>query len=139
MTALTCCGGDAAHGGRVVKTIGDEIMAVFPNGRGGAGGLRNASGQLRNPQWKNIRIAIRIGFHCGSVLETKDGDVFGDNVNIAARMAERQKRANYRRAAVKSAPGHACQHAPLDALTVKGKTEDIRVFEVVWQEKQERP
>ncbi|MDP1996524.1 MAG: adenylate/guanylate cyclase domain-containing protein, partial [Gallionella sp.] len=88
-----------------------------------------------------IRIAIRIGFHCGSVLENqKDGDVFGDNVNIAARMTEIAQSGQIITSEAAVSKLHPVMRAStrlLDALTVKGKTEDIRVFEVVWQESEE--
>ncbi|MDP2693663.1 MAG: adenylate/guanylate cyclase domain-containing protein [Gallionella sp.] len=133
----------AAHGGRVVKTIGDEIMAVFPN----AAVAVQAACEMQDEVTaqpaveKNIRIAIRIGFHCGSVLENqKDGDVFGDNVNIAARMTEIAQSGQIITSEAAVSKLHPVMRAStrlLDALTVKGKTEDIRVFEVVWQESEE--
>lgn len=133
----------AAHGGRVVKTIGDEIMAVFPNAVAAVQAACEMQAEVtaQPAVEKNIRIAIRIGFHCGSVLENqKDGDVFGDNVNIAARMAEIAQSGQIITSEAAVSKLHPVMRAStrlLDALTVKGKTEDIRVFEVVWQESEE--
>lgn len=132
-----------AHGGRVVKTIGDEIMAVFPNAVGAVQAACEMQAEVtaQPAVEKNIRIAIRIGFHCGSVLENqKDGDVFGDNVNIAARMTEIAQSGQIITSEAAVSKLHPVMRAStrlLDALTVKGKTEDIRVFEVVWQESEE--
>lgn len=133
----------AAHGGRVVKTIGDEIMVVFPNAVAAVQAACEMQAEVtaQPAVEKNIRIAIRIGFHCGSVLENqKDGDVFGDNVNIAARMTEIAQSGQIITSEAAVSKLHPVMRAStrlLDALTVKGKTEDIRVFEVVWQESEE--
>lgn len=133
----------AAHGGRVVKTIGDEIMVVFLNAAAAVQAACEMQAEVtaQPAVEKNIRIAIRIGFHCGSVLENqKDGDVFGDNVNIAARMTEIAQSGQIITSEAAVSKLHPVMRAStrlLDALTVKGKTEDIRVFEVVWQESEE--
>lgn len=130
----------AAHGGHVVKTIGDEIMAVLP----GADAAVQAACEMQaevaaQPPVENARIEIRIGLHFGSVLET-DADVFGDTVNIAARMANIAKSGQIITSAATVSMLHPIIQASarmLDALTVRGKVEDIRVFEIVWHESEE--
>jgi class 3 adenylate cyclase/TolB-like protein len=75
------------HGGRVVKTIGDAIMAVFedPSAAVGCGAsMQRALQNLERDEDDPIR--IRIGAHAGRVLVDGD-DVFGDTVNVAARVA----------------------------------------------------
>jgi len=73
-------------GGRPIKTIGDEVLSLFPTAEQG---LR-ASAQMhlklsgRRPV-PDFAIQLRIGVHRGSVIE-KDGDVFGDVVNVASRL-----------------------------------------------------
>jgi adenylate cyclase len=76
---------EAFHG-RVVKSLGDGLLCAF-----------------RSPEeavWAAVRICqkfakektdIRIGVHHGEALEEPDGDVFGDAVNIAARIASLAK------------------------------------------------
>lgn len=73
----------AGKSGRVVKTIGDEILVGF-------GTVDHAlqaacEMQLAFREWGHIR--LRIGFHAGHVVDS-DGDVFGDTVNLAARVVE---------------------------------------------------
>src|ERR1700682_4877602 len=68
-------------GGRVVKTIGDEVLAVFP----GAGGPPQPAIeiQLRLCKQRTSRdppVAMHIGFHSGPTIED-EADVFGDAVN----------------------------------------------------------
>ncbi len=74
------------HGGRLIKTIGDEAMVVFPTADQAV--IAAAEIQLRMVELvreRNLRLALRIGVHCGSAIEV-EGDVFGDSVNVAARM-----------------------------------------------------
>lgn len=130
----------AAHGGHVVKTIGDEIMAVLPSGDAAVQAACEMQAEVTaQPPVENTRIAIRIGLHFGSALET-DSDVFGDTVNIAARMAKIANSGQIITSDATVSKLHPIMRASariLDALTVKGKTEDICVFEIVWQESEE--
>jgi class 3 adenylate cyclase len=130
----------AAHGGHVVKTIGDEIMAVLPSADAAVQAACEMQAEVTaQPPVENTRIAIRIGLHFGSVLEA-DGDVFGDTVNIAARMAKIAKSGQIITSDATVSRLHPIMHASarlLDALTVKGKTEDIHVYEIVWHESED--
>src|SRR3954470_4888921 len=77
-----------AHGGRIVKTTGDGILVEFASAvdaaRGAAEFQRAMAMQNINvPQDK--RIEFRIGIHVGDII-IDDNDIFGDGVNIAARL-----------------------------------------------------
>jgi adenylate cyclase len=124
------------HGGRVVKTIGDEVMAVFP----GADPAAEAAAEMQarvfeQPHPGRARLAIRVGFHVGPAIEV-EGDVFGDSVNVAARMAALAKGEQVilsgQTAAALSPPLRA-RVREIDSLTVKGKQQDIGIFELIWQ------
>lgn len=130
------------HSGQVVKTIGDEIMAVFPDAVSAA----QAACEMQlvvsaQPPIDDACVAIRIGFHFGPVLENPgDGDVFGDTVNIAARMTEIAKAQQIitTGATVSMLPPiMRASTRTLNALSVKGKTDGIEVREVIWQESDE--
>ena len=72
--------------GQVVKTIGDEIMAVFEKSETASAAARDM--QLRVSSMEpvgGVKFAIRIGFHFGPVLEDK-ADFLGEGVNTAARL-----------------------------------------------------
>jgi adenylate cyclase len=127
----------AAHTGVVIKTIGDEILSVFPDAVTAAQAaceMQMATSSL--PAVGGISIGIRIGFHFGPLLES-EGDVFGDTVNIAARMTEI---AQYQQIITTGAtvallpPIMRAGTRSLSCLSIKGKTEDVEVHEVIWQE-----
>lgn len=128
------------HSGRVVKTIGDEIMAIFPD----AAVAAQAACEMQmligaKPPIDNMRLAIRIGLHCGPVLEC-DGDVFGDTVNIAARMteiAQAQQIITTKATITMLPPIMRTSTRPLCGLNIKGKADDIEVLEIIWQEGEE--
>src|SRR2546428_4098937 len=75
-------------GGRVVKTIGDEIMALFPSPDAAAGAASDMHATIEQlPEVGGSKLGVRVGFHSGPVIQRED-DVFGDTVNMAARLVE---------------------------------------------------
>lgn len=73
--------------GKVIKTIGDSVMASFSSPKNAlrAGvGIQQALEDYRNKN-KRFKLEIRIGMHTGKALIEKN-DVFGDAVNVAARV-----------------------------------------------------
>ena len=126
----------AHFGGRTVKTIGDELMAVFPS----ADAVCQAAIEM---QWRvaelppvgEERIAIRIGFHFGAAVE-RDNDVFGDSVNVAARLSEVANGQQIITSAqsLESMSAHLATGARhLWPVSVKGKAEPIDVFDLMWE------
>jgi class 3 adenylate cyclase len=123
--------------GHVVKTIGDEVMAVFPSVDAAMQAACDMQSRVAAiPQGDNARLAIRVGFHFGPAIEDK-GDFFGDAVNTAARMAGLAKSGQI----ITSGPTVdalspllKASTREIDALQVKGKQEEIRIFEVIWHD-----
>lgn len=76
------------RGGRVVKHTGDGLMAVFTDPNPAAEtALRIHQAVRELPLSSGQKVAVRLGFHTGPVVES-DNDVFGDTVNIAARLLD---------------------------------------------------
>lgn len=123
--------------GRVVKTLGDEIMAVFPTAADATSAAEDMQTRVaRLPPFGDLRLGVRIGLHAGPVLE-EAGDVFGDAVNTAARMAGMAKSGQIltTEATVETLPPpQQTRTRDLDRLPVKGKQEELRVFELLWQD-----
>jgi class 3 adenylate cyclase len=79
----------AAHGGRVIDTAGDSVLAVFDSAAGAVTAALAVQRKLTDaatgvPEDRCMR--FRIGVHLGDVIEKNDGTVYGDGVNIAARL-----------------------------------------------------
>ncbi len=78
-----------AHGGRVVKRMGDGVIVEF---RSVVEAVRCAIEVTNGLAERNAaippdrRIEVRTGIHLGDVVEEADGDLLGDGVNIAARL-----------------------------------------------------
>ena len=128
------------YSGRVVKTIGDEVMCVLPDADSTC--LAATDMQLKItalPAASGVQRAIRVGFHVGAVIE-ENNDVFGDTVNLAARMAGLAKgnQIMTTRAAVDLlSPMLRGSTRPIAALSVNGKGDDVEVCEVLWQPTEE--
>ncbi|MEO9135918.1 MAG: adenylate/guanylate cyclase domain-containing protein [Casimicrobiaceae bacterium] len=125
------------HAGRVIKTIGDEMTAVFPLADQAAQAAAAMQARISTePFAGGQRIAIRVGFHFGPALET-DGDVFGDSVNVAARLANiahSSQVITFSATASMLSPWLRARTRELATLTVKGKLRDVSVCELLWQD-----
>ncbi len=78
----------AEHRGRIANTAGDAILAEFPSvgdGLACALSMQQAIAAENAEVPAERRMKFRIGVHLGDVM-TRDGDLFGDAVNIAARL-----------------------------------------------------
>lgn len=131
-----------AHGGRVVKNIGDEIMAVFPSALIATHAACEMQLQVDSqPPIDKVRVAIRIGYHFGPVLESQtDGDVFGDTVNVAARLAgiaQAQQIMTSESTVLLLPPIIRSSTRRFSNLPIKGKNDSIAVCEVLWQDSEE--
>jgi class 3 adenylate cyclase len=126
------------EGGRVVKTIGDAILACFEDPvravRAGCG-MQRALAEDRKGRPEIDQIHIRIGIHMGLGL-LKDGDVFGDVVNAASRV---QHQAETEQVLITDvlldaakAAGFEC--ARMGRAEMRGKDEPIDLYAVAWSE-----
>ncbi len=78
----------AAHRGRIANTAGDAVLAEFPSVADGVAcalAIQEAVGEENAALPSDRRMLFRIGVHLGDVM-VRDGDLFGDAVNVAARL-----------------------------------------------------
>ena len=78
----------AAHGGRIANTAGDSVLAEFGSAVDAvqcAVEAQDALAKANSPLPDTRRINFRMGVHVGDVM-VRAGDLFGDGVNIAARL-----------------------------------------------------
>lgn len=76
------------HKGRIVKLMGDGILAEFPSAVEAvkcAIEIQHAMGERNTVSPEDRRISYRIGVNLGDIM-VDDGDILGDGVNIAARL-----------------------------------------------------
>jgi adenylate cyclase len=76
------------HHGTVIKTIGDAFLVDFPSVVNAVQCAQTIQTRLRvhnTDKDSAEQIHVRVGIHLGDIVQ-KDGDVFGDGVNIASRL-----------------------------------------------------
>lgn len=122
--------------GRVVKTIGDAVMSVFDRADDAAAAA--AEMQVRvaalGPA-AGVRLGVRVGFHFGPVV-AREGDVFGDTVNLASRLCDLASRGQIitdQDTAERLSKLFRPSLRTLYAIPVKGKEAEVALIEVLWQ------
>ncbi len=126
------------YGGTVIKTVGDEVMATFPS----SDDAMNAANQMQQRITNAMRVgpdqhrvAIRIGCHFGAVV-VEDRDIFGAAVHTANRMTSQAKAGQIltTQAVVEElTPQWRALARQIDVATPKGQSDEVAVFEVLWQ------
>ena len=122
------------HRGMLIKIIGDEIHASFNNANDAIDAAIDMQNTISGDD--SNALEIRVGVHFGPAIQ-RDGDLFGDAVNVAARMAVVAKarqiittedctdQLSYDR---KSITRH------FDQTKVKGKDLELNIYRVDWED-----
>src|SRR5437773_8773055 len=77
------------YNGRVVKFLGDAVLAEFPSAELAAFSAAELSRQFEEQSARiGDRGQVRVGVHLGDVAVAPDGDLYGDAVNAAARIQQ---------------------------------------------------
>jgi len=75
------------HRGRLVKTLGDAVMCLFPDGDSAVDAAVDMQREISLLQPGGRSMQLRVGLHTGPVVVGGD-DVYGDTVNVAAYLAD---------------------------------------------------
>lgn len=124
------------HLGTIVKTIGDEVMCTFSSAREAAEAAvdmqRSVKDAAASPDMVKT-LAIRVGFHSGPVISHAE-DVFGDTVNVAARVVAHAKPGQIlvAKQTVRRLPKEEGSIRFIGSTQVKGKNAPIELFEILW-------
>ena len=125
-----------AAGGRVLKTMGDGVMALFSSPDYAADASTRMHFAVNAlPPVGGHKLGVRIGFHAGPVIQ-RDNDVFGDTVNLASRLVEQANSGQVLTSAatvVLLAPIVRNSTRRLYDITVKGKVEEVALCELLWR------
>jgi adenylate cyclase len=124
-------------GGRVVKTLGNAVMALFASADAAAGAATQMHLVMESllPAGHG-KPALRIAFHSGPVIQ-RDNDIFGDTVNLASRLVQQATNGQ-----VLTSDDTTSQLSPiirrstrhLYPIRVKGKAEEVALCELVWRQ-----
>ena len=123
-----------SHGGTTVKMLGDGMVCQFPDPDSAfhaACEMQIAAGSLEG----EVKLAIKIGMNWGPLV-VEGGDIFGDTVNVCARISAL---ANPRQvlttqqtvAALSEELQERCRY--LLTTKVKGRVEEVNVSEILWR------
>ncbi|MGQ0659005.1 MAG: adenylate/guanylate cyclase domain-containing protein [Chromatiales bacterium] len=131
----------AHHHGTLVKTIGDEVMCTFPSAEEAASAASAMQDALEDTATEytasgRVSLRIRVGFHYGPAV-VEHNDVFGDTVNIAARMVSLAKAGQIitTQQTIEMLSANLRSSARfVDRVPVKGKKQTIDICELLWQQ-----
>jgi class 3 adenylate cyclase len=125
------------HSGEIVKTIGDEIMCAFPDATLAVRAARAMQMEMAMQAFHGkLPLRIHIGLHFGQAIRS-EGDIFGDAVNIAARIvatAKADQIITTRQTADTLPAALRADLRYLGSAALKGKREEIDICEILWQE-----
>ncbi len=125
-----------AHRGRVVKAIGDEILAVLPTADAAAQAGRDLLIEVESlGERGGIKLGMHIGLHAGAFIERK-GDVFGDAVNVASRLTAHAQSGQILTTSASVgglSPLVRGTMRKLGPLDIRGRREQIQVEEILWR------
>jgi len=126
------------HDGVVIKTIGDEVMCRFPSADKAILCACDINETMENQPIKNgVGLVFSIGVHWGTAILQDDGDIFGDVVNLASKMAKLAKA----RQIITTGTTQRCiiskelqsKFREIEKMHVKGRTEPVSIYEVMWE------
>jgi len=124
------------RGGRLVKTLGDEVMCLFPDADQGAAAAAEMQRRISARRHDGVPIEIHIGMQHGPVL-TEGRDVFGDTVNAASYLCAVATAGQI--LTTEATVAGLCEDSrasarPLFFAVLKGNTAETAIHQVLWHE-----
>jgi adenylate cyclase len=125
-----------ARGGKIVKTLGDGMVCEFADADGAfnaACDIQEAAAGAEAPE--GLPLAVKVAFNYGAVV-TEAGDVFGDTVNVCARlvgMAGPNQVLTTRDTIAALSELSRGRTRELYPVKVRGRMEEVKVCEVLWR------
>jgi class 3 adenylate cyclase len=120
--------------GTVIKTIGDEVMSTFPTVDLAMEAATQMQSRISSGE-NEIQVSIRIGCHFGPVVQEQN-DIFGAAVHTANRMTSQAKSKQIivsGSTVERMGPEWQAQTRQIDVATVRGRIDEVALFEVLWQ------
>ena len=123
--------------GKVTKTLGDGLMAVFSTAYHGAlaATAMQQAAELANRKGESPVLGLRVGMHVGDVVDDGADDVFGAAVVVARRLCDAATSGKILASdLVRSLVGNRpdIRFAPLDAFELKGIPEPVVAAGILW-------
>jgi len=127
-----------SNNGTVVKTIGDEVMATFAEADDAMAAAKRMQEEITEAEdlsHDQGHVAIRVGCHFGHVVQ-EQRDIFGAAVHTANRMTSQAKAHQIittLSTVERLSPEWRSTARQIDIATVRGKAEEVILFEIIWQ------
>jgi len=127
-----------AHGGSIVKMLGDGVLLSFANNRLAVDCMMHIQQEhaQRSAPWpERLRLMMQIGLARGPVVQV-DGDCFGDAVNLASRLSDLAGPEQILATDTvirELGPRSTVRCRRLGPMRIKGRSEPCDVFRVEWQ------
>lgn len=118
------------HDGKVLRTVGDAALASFDDPNTAC----TAAIEIQRGH-SSLGLSVRVGFHVGEVI-ADSGDVYGNTVNLAARVAafaEANEICTTEKAVARLSLEHRTNTHYLDNVEFKGVAQSMPVYRVHWQ------
>jgi adenylate cyclase len=127
-----------AQNGRVVKTLGDGVLVVFPQSTDAMEAVQDMQ-RVHTERIKNwpegLKMSLQVGMTRGEVIE-QQGDFFGDAVNVASRLADlcAPDQILCTDTVVNQLPASSLvRFRSLGVMDIRGRNQPCAVYRVEWQ------
>jgi adenylate cyclase len=123
-------------GARVVNRAADKLMALIATPDAAADAAAAMHTAMESfPQKTQTKLQLGIGFHHGPVIQ-KENEVFGDTVNLAAKLVEQAASGQIittRETAAQLSPLYRAWMRKLYSIDIKGRSDQVALCELVWR------